>query len=250
MTPLKTAIIIICIFAIPFKASGQPVPSPDSMPPPSYPENSLGQYRQQLTFFREQFRSVEMPDCRFFLFGMGNRTKLIYKKGCLIHAFSGETICQWPFENDAIIPNEYSVEIQTPEDLVMIYENEVGVLVRERGKDRLVPGTNSVVILPGFTEHRYSEILKVLHHEILINVVDSKPMPNFMVYQNPWRRDAAMMAMCLSYTGNLELIKGWVLGLTDPYDRNNGGETEADNLGQTLYLLSLFTHRYMIDSVK
>ena len=33
------------------------------------------------------------------------------------------------------------------------------------------------------------------------------------------------------------------MSLTDPYDRNNGGETEADNLGQTLYILSFFTDR-------
>jgi len=48
-----------------------------------------------------------------------------------------------------------------------------------------------------------------------------------------------MTAMCFKATGNLDLIREWVLGLTDPYDRNNGGETEADNLGQALYLVSL-----------
>jgi hypothetical protein len=26
-------------------------------------------------------------------------------------------------------------------------------------------------------------------------------------------------------------------GLREPYDRNNAGETEADNLGQALYLV-------------
>ena len=48
------------------------------------------------------------------------------------------------------------------------------------------------------------------------------------------------MAMCFKQTGNLDVIKDWVLGLTEPYDRNNAGETEADNLGQALYLISLF----------
>ena len=47
------------------------------------------------------------------------------------------------------------------------------------------------------------------------------------------------MTMCFKATGNLDLIRDWVLGLTEPYDRNNGGETEADNLGQALYLASL-----------
>ena len=37
------------------------------------------------------------------------------------------------------------------------------------------------------------------------------------------------------------MLKKWILHPDSPYDFNNGGEAEADNLGQTLYLLSLFT---------
>jgi hypothetical protein len=243
MTPWKTAIAILFAFVITYTAYGQAASNPDSIPSGLYQEVSLSKYRQQLTSFRAEFRSVEMPDCRFFLFGMGNRTKLIYKNGCLIHAITGEIVYQWQINNDAIVPNEYRVEIKTPDGIVILYENEEGVFIREQGKDQLIPGTNSAVTLPGFTGHPYSEILKVLNHEILINVIDSKPLPNFLVYDNPWRRDAAMMAMCLKHTGNLALIKDWVMGLTDPYDRNNAGETEADNLGQTLYLLSFFTDK-------
>jgi hypothetical protein len=42
-----------------------------------------------------------------------------------------------------------------------------------------------------------------------------------------------------------------VLGLTEPYDRNNNGETEADNLGQALYLVSLVSdkNRPLVDKV-
>jgi len=50
-----------------------------------------------------------------------------------------------------------------------------------------------------------------------------------------------MMAMCLEKTGNIGIIRDWVMSISDPYDRNNAGETEADNLGQTLYLVSLFS---------
>ncbi len=64
-----------------------------------------------------------------------------------------------------------------------------------------------------------------------------------MVYKKPWRRDGAMMAMCIKSTGNINLIRNWVLSLTDPYDRNNNGETEADNLGQTLFILSFFVDK-------
>lgn len=33
------------------------------------------------------------------------------------------------------------------------------------------------------------------------------------------------------------------MGLSEVYDRNNKGETEADNLGQALYLVSLVSER-------
>ncbi len=239
----KTFMTIVCAVVIPLMALSQSAPNPDYKPQGPLQETSLSKYRQQLALFREEFRSVEMPDCNFFLFGMGNRTKIIYKNGTLINALTGEIINQWQVNNETIIPNEYMVEIETSKDVVIICENETGVFIKESGKSHLIPGTNSAIMLPGFTGHRYSEILKVLNHEILINIVESKPVPNFLVYDKPWRRDAAMMAMCLKKTGNLELIKDWVLGLSDPYDRNNDGETEADNLGQTLYLLSLFTDK-------
>ena len=52
-----------------------------------------------------------------------------------------------------------------------------------------------------------------------------------------------MMAMCFKATGNLDVIRDWTLNLSEPYDRNNGGESEADNLGQALYLVSLVSDR-------
>jgi hypothetical protein len=86
-------------------------------------------------------------------------------------------------------------------------------------------------------------VLRVLHQELLVNVVDGKPVPNFFVYSNPWYRDSAMMAMVFQKTGNLHVVKDWILSLLKPYDRNNGGETEADNLGQVLYLISLVSDK-------
>jgi len=117
---------------------------------------------------------------------------------------------------------------------VNITENEAGVFICEEDLEVMLEGTNSPVILPAFEGHRYSEILKVLHQEILINIYDSKPVPNYFVYRIPWRRDAAMMAMCLEKTGNHDLIRDWVMGIKDPYDHNNKEkgtpENEADNL--------------------
>jgi hypothetical protein len=61
--------------------------------------------------------------------------------------------------------------------------------------------------------------------------------------EKPWYRDGAMVAMVLRETGNLDLIRRWILGLRDPYDRNNAGEAEADNPGQVLFLASLVSDR-------
>ena len=163
-----------------------------------------------------------------------------------MNAATGEVLRKWEVKEDLIIPNEYRVDmLNRSSGETEIYENETGVYIRENGIASQIEGTDSYVRLPDFKGHRYSEILKVLHQEILINVIDSRPVPNFLVYQNPWRRDAAMMAMCLEKTGNIGLIREWVLHLDDPYDHNNKSdgipENEADNLGQTLYLLSRFT---------
>jgi hypothetical protein len=206
--------------------------------------SSLIKYRQQLEQLRNEFSTADMPDVKFFLFGMGNRTKLLYKSGKLINSITGKVVHEWQVKNETIIPNDYRVSIETLSDVtVSIFENEKGVFINERGKETLIAGTKTPLVLPAFEKYRYSEVLKELHHEILINIIDSKPVPNYFVYKNPWRRDGAMMAMCLKETGNLGLIRNWALSLNDPYDRNNAGETEADNLGQTLYILSFFTDK-------
>ena len=51
------------------------------------------------------------------------------------------------------------------------------------------------------------------------------------------------MAMCLRATGNLGVIREWILRLDVPYDRNNAGETDADNLGEALFLISLLSDK-------
>ena len=205
---------------------------------------SLELYRKQLSILRSEFPTEELPDIHFFQFGMGNRRKIIYKNGKLFDPFSGEVMCKWQLKEETIIPNEYKVSIETITDNpVLIYENERGVFIREGGNIIQIEGTSTPIHLPDFERYRFSEILKVLNHEILINVVDSKPVPNLIIYDKPWRRDAALMAMCLKETGNLKLIKEWVMSIEEPYDYNNAGEAEADNLGQTLYLISLFSDK-------
>ena len=116
--------------------------------------------------------------------------------------------------------------------------SSVGRLVNE-SRNRLESEDSSSI----FLHHPRAAVLKVLHQEILLNIVDGKPLPNFFVYSRPWYRDGAMMAMVLKRTGNLHLIKDWIVGLREPFDRNNSGEREADNLGEALYLMSLGSDR-------
>ena len=207
----------------------------------------LREYHAQLEELRNEFRSYELPEARFFLFGMGNRPKLIYSGGQLISAFDGTIVRTYDVHEDLILPNAFRVRISTTEgEKICIYENEKGIYIdRPKAQEILFEGED--LILPAFEGHRFSEVLKVLHHEVLVNIEDGLPLPNYLVYRKPWRRDAAMMAMVLERTGNLGLIREWVLGLDEVYDYNNksGGvaEEETDNLGQTLYLISLFADR-------
>lgn len=209
------------------------------------PEESLQKYRDSLKAFRLEFGgSREMPDVKFFLFGMGNRTKMVYKDGILKNALTGEIFKKWNVVKEIIVPPDYSVFLTLSDgSYITIREDENAVWISEDNRKIAVSGTESKLQLPDFKEYKYPQILKVLHQEILINIINSKPVPNFFVYKNPWRRDAAIMSMCLKETGNISLIKDWALSLNDPYDRNNAGETEADNLGQTLFILSFFTDK-------
>jgi hypothetical protein len=196
-------------------------------------------YRQALAQVRRAHGgSYHLPAVDFFLFGMGPRTKYVYQKGRLSEAFTGKLLRQWSVAEEIISPTDYSVALKTQDGkYVFLSEDEAGVWLIEDGRKQAL--TQGSVVLPDFLGHKHRLVLRVLHQELLINIVSGRPVPNFFVYPKPWYRDAAMVAMVLSRTGNLPLIKNWILNLREPYDRNNGGEQEPDNLGQVLYLLSL-----------
>lgn len=206
-------------------------------------ERQLAEYRSELARFRAEFGGARaMPDAAFYQFGMGARRKLLFKAGQLVNAANGTVLREWAAEKTVILSHEHTVALRLSDGSVAeIVEDETGVKILENGRSTVLEGTQSPLKLPRFEDHRYGRILRVLHHEILINIIDGQPVPNFYVYRKPWLRDGAMMAMCLQKTGNLDLIRGWIAGLREPYDRNNNGETEADNLGQALYLASLHT---------
>ncbi len=169
---------------------------------------------------------------------MGNRKKMVYKKGYLLDAVTGRILFKWNVKEQKIFPSEYTVYIKSTEGKeIYLYENEKGVFLKERQNIKLISASN--LHLPEFESNALAPVLKVLHHEILINIINGEPVPNFLVYQKPWYRDAALMAMVLKKTQNLHLIKDWVMSIRDPFDRNNHGISEADNLGEVLFLVSL-----------
>ena len=204
----------------------------------------LDAYRKDLATFRAEYTARELPDVRFYLFGMGARDKFIYRDGKLIFAKSGDVFREWKITNDWIIPSEYAVALKTQDGkFVYIAEDEKSVYVQENDKRTNIFGTLIPLHLPQFEGHKYASILKVLHQELLIGVTPTGPVPNFLAYKKPWYRDGAMMALAFQKTRNVATIRDWIGSLREPFDRNNAGETEADNLGQALYLISLASDR-------
>ncbi len=201
----------------------------------------LAAYREQLAQVRNEFGgSRELPDEHFFLFGMGLRPKLIYKAGQLLDAHSGAVVRRWDVATEVIVPNDYSVRLRTAAgENVGIVEDERGLWIETASGREAFPGSEVPLQLPTFAGRPYAAILRVLHQELLFNVTKAGPTPNLFVYPKPWYRDGAMVALCLKETGNLDQIRDWILALREPYDRNNAGETEADNLGEALFLVSL-----------
>ncbi|SOD78252.1 hypothetical protein [Spirosoma fluviale] len=210
------------------------------------PAGELQTYHDNLNALRkEHSHQRELPDLKFFLFGMGDRLKLIYRNGRLLNALTGNIEEQWPVKEELIVPSAYLVHlVLTDGQIVQIRENETGVwLLQPTKRPRLIPGTRSRLNLPRFADKRFGPVLRVLHQELLINIIHGRPVPNYLVYQKPWYRDAALMGMVLHETNNLYLIKDWIMAIRDPFDRNNHGITEADNLGEVLFLVSLVSDK-------
>jgi len=223
---MKSGSIVILFLAIASLCNAQP------------PEKLLNEYRNNLNALRKLHPNVrDMPDIKFFLFGMGDRKKLIYKNGSLIDAKTKQVLYQWKVSEEIIVPSAYSVYLKTAGGNVQITEDQKGVYLTENGKRKIL--ASSKLNLPAFKGHPFASVLRVLLHEILINIDNGLPLPNFMVYKKPWYRDATLMAMVLKETRNLRLIKDWILNIRDPFDRNNHGISEADNPGQVLFLISL-----------
>ncbi|MCD7850880.1 MAG: hypothetical protein LUH63_14785 [Parabacteroides sp.] len=154
--------------------------------------------------------------------------------------FDGNVQYHWDILGDEIRPNEYEVRLHLAggRDTVLLKEDQVGIWIIQDSVRSCIREHIRAINLPSFKEYRYPEVLKVLLHEVLINVKDGVPYPNTLVYHTPWYRDAFIIAMCLQVTNNEGLILSWINSLEDVYDYNIE-DKEADNLGQLLYLISL-----------
>ncbi len=205
------------------------------------PAQALADYRAELYTCRQEHGGArELPDVKFFLFGMGARTKLLYRDGILFDAKSGRELHRWKVRKEIIVPPDYSVSLETEDGAaITLREDSEAVWLKQGGQRTVLEGTKSPVKLPDFADKQFPRVLRVLHQELLVNIVEAGPVPNFFVYEKPWYRDGAMVALALKETDNLDLLKPWILGLREPFDKNNKGETEADNLGQALFLISL-----------
>jgi len=197
----------------------------------------LASYRAELAQLRSSGRpSFQMPRPEYFLFGMGSRPKFIYRNGELVEWPSLRVSHRWRVEKQVIVPPSYSVWITTADGTVHIFEDESGISIEEGNKKTTL--AQSRIKLPSFSGEHFPNVLRVLHQEILVGTVEGKPVPNFLVYSKPWYRDGAMAAMVLRRTGNVGLLRDWILSLRDPFDHNNAGRSEGDNLGEVLYLIS------------
>ena len=202
-------------------------------------EKALQTYRDNLSILRkEHTNGRNLPLVNFFFFGMGDRLKMVYRDGVLYNAKTSKILRRWKVKTALIVPSEYlvhlelengkAVDIQEDTQGVYVYENNMQVIMAE-----------SRLGLPSFEGKKYASVLKVLHHEILMNVDEGLPLPNFLVYQKTNYRAAAMMTMVLKQTNNLNLISNWVVNLKEPYNRSIEGSPEIDNLGEVLYIVSM-----------
>ncbi len=179
-------------------------------------------------------------DPPFLLFGFGpRRRKLVYAGGRLLDAFTLEPALDLGRVRDAEAdPVARAVRIDSDGGPELLFEDESGVHA-VRGGERTTLTAGDPVRLPDFAGHPHAATLRRMHADLLLCCTPAGPVPNPWVYPRPWYRDAAMLALVFRETGNLPLLRDWILGLAKPYDRNNAGDAEPDNLGQALFLLSL-----------
>jgi len=207
-------------------------------------EKKLEVYEKQLKEMKNAFSvrtysEIDNP-IDIFYFGLADRTKLLYKDGKLIDAKTQEVLKEFEYEKQLIVPNEYTVLLKDKENnIYKIEENEQGIYLFKNGggRETLLEGSKPIH-LPEFEGYKYSEILKVLHQEILFNIDGDTPKPNIFGYKSAWYRDSMLATMVLEKTENTSLLENWVKSIDKIYDNSRHPDIdEADNLGELLYII-------------
>jgi hypothetical protein len=119
------------------------------------PEVNLATYRAELTACRAAHGgSYDVPDVKFFLFGMGARTKLLYRDGILFDARNGRELQRWKVRKEIIVPPDYTVSLETEDGkFVTLREDSAAVWLAQGGQRTALEGTKSAVKLPGRNFH-------------------------------------------------------------------------------------------------
>ena len=157
--------------------------SPLALPAAGTPEPSLAAYRAELTACRAAHGgSYEVPEVKFFLFGMGARAKSFYRDGALFDGRDGRELRRWQVKREVIVPPDYAVHLETEAGgSVVLREDAAAVWLEENGQRTALAGTKSAVKLPNFAGKRFPSVLRVLHQELLVNITEAGPVPNFFV---------------------------------------------------------------------
>ena len=205
-------------------------------------EQKLELYKDQLKDMKNEYNVKSYIDreekAQVMFFGMADRKKIIYKEGKLIDAKTQEVIKQFDYDKEVIIPNLYTVLLKKDDIEIVIEENEDGVFYIQNGKKETITTGKNKINLPDFEGKKYSEVLKVLHQEILFNIDGNEPKPNIFGYEQAYYRDATVVTKVLEKTNNTGLILEWVNNLEKIYDNSRSPSiNEADNLGELLYII-------------
>ena len=236
-------LILIAILIIFYKRINYVAPSCTNCSVFETYEKSLDKYEKQLkdmknSFSVQAYSEIDKP-IGIFYFGMADRNKILYKDGKLIDIKTNEVIREFDYSEELIVPNEYTVILKDKENNVYrIQENEEGVYLYTNEEKELVTSGIKAINLPEFDKYEYSEILKVLHQEILFNIDGDIPKPNIFGYNNAWYRDTMLATMVLENTNNTSLLENWVKGINKIYDNSRRSDlNEVDNLGELLYII-------------
>jgi|GEM_PF-6816365 len=141
------------------------------------PQQSLDAYHASLGSLRREWPDAPLfPETTVFFLGMGDRRKMVYQRGELRDARSGEVLRKWEVTQEYILPSDYTVLLQDERGRwITLRETGTGVLIDDgRGQAFL---TRSPLHLPTFRGKKYASVLRVLHHEILMHTGDHEPLP-------------------------------------------------------------------------